>query len=199
MRGTDSDRPNQTSTFKDAQELLDFLDDEGVIYLEDDEHWAGIYESNTLSDDAIDDIIERCNDMDITGGDAIIFSIKTPSGTVYETSWDPYEFELDDDADYAGYYDDDEDETFHEEDFAYYGDDERTGISVFIRKIIFDKTKEMLEGPDAVKTISDLISGATKEDPDNVDMAGLYIDSIANGFAVWCIDVEGDVISYLTL
>ena len=202
MRGTDSDRPNQTSTFKDAQELLDFLDDEGVIYLEDDEYWADIYEANTLSDDVIDDLIERCNDMDISGGDAIIFSIKTPSGMVYETDWDPEEFELDDDADYADYYDDDDEDynppEFDVENFEYYTDEEDTGISVFLWKDSFDQMKRCIEKNGAQNTIRALIKNIIAEDPScEGNLGGLYIDTIysdAITYEVTATDDDGEVI-----
>ena len=202
MRGTDSDHPNQTSTFKDAQELLDFLDDEGVIYLEDDEYWADIYEANTLSDDVIDDLIERCNDMDISGGDAIIFSIKTPSGMVYETDWEPEEFELDDDADYAGYYDDDDEDynppEFDVENFEYYTDEENTGISVFLWKDSFEQMKRCIEKNGAQNTIRALIKNIIAEDPDcENNLGGLYIDTIysdAITYEVTATDDDGEVI-----
>ncbi len=100
MRGTESDRPNKTVEFDSVQEMLDFFDDEGVIYL-DDEYWADIYDANTLSDDTLDDLIDNCNDVDISGGDIVVFSIIHKRGNTVinekTTEWDPYEWAGDDD------------------------------------------------------------------------------------------------------
>ena len=101
MRGTDSDRPSQTAEFNSVQELLDFFDDEGIIYLEDEEYWADIYEANTLSDDVMDDLIEKCNEVDISGGDIVVFSIIHMRGNTViserTTQWDPRDWAFDDD------------------------------------------------------------------------------------------------------
>ena len=203
MRGTDSDRPNQTSTFKDAQELLAFLDEEGVIYLDEQEEWAEYFDINSLPDDALDALIARCNDMDISGGDAIIFSIKTPSGAVYETGWNPDEFELDDDADYYGYYDDDDDEEykpldFNRKDFEYYTDEENTGISVFLWKDSFEQMKRCIEKNGAQNTIRALIKNIIAEEPScENNLGGLWIDTLysdAITYEVTATDDDGGVI-----
>ena len=95
-RGTDSDQPSMTETFKDVRSLLTFLDEESIIYLEDEE-WAGHYKLNSLSDDAMDDLIEACNEVDVTGGDTVVFYIKNlQNGVVRETDWDSTDFEMED-------------------------------------------------------------------------------------------------------
>ena len=110
MRGTDSDHPNETAEFDSVQDMLEFLDDEGIVYLDEedyldeDDRWVlDAYEENALSDTDLNALVERCNDMDITGGDTIIFSIIHMKGNKIikevNTQWDPSEFEYDDDDD----------------------------------------------------------------------------------------------------
>lgn len=87
-RGLDRDEPNKKVTFGTDEELLNFLADESVI-------------SEEIAEDGVVDIDQIMDDVemiDVSGGFTVIFSIKNlKTGEVYTASWDPTDFEYEDD------------------------------------------------------------------------------------------------------
>ena len=101
-RGRDNDVSSKTKEFESLAHLIAWLAHNGLF-------WCDAFDDETVSagdmenpefiqgllyygEIDIEDVVESCDDVDITGGDPVIFSIEV-DGNVYKTSWNPRDWE----------------------------------------------------------------------------------------------------------
>lgn len=101
-RGRDNDVPSETKEFESLAHLIAWLSGRGLF-------WCDAFEDESVSGDDmenpefiqgllyygeidIEDVVQAANSVDISGGDAVIFSIEV-DGNVYKTTWNPRDWE----------------------------------------------------------------------------------------------------------